>query len=76
MAVEKDKLVECIMEMNSNPDMMARYHNNPVEAAQAFGLAEADVALIANDDQAAIQARFRASGETLMQSKMVATHTP
>ena len=52
-----DKLVEYVVELNTNPDALAKHQANSEAAAKAFGLDEADVKLITDENVDAIKAR-------------------
>lgn len=56
-----DTLVKYMMELNTNPEALAKHEANPEQSARDFGLSEDDVKLIASQDVAAIQKRLDAS---------------
>lgn len=58
MPTKKDKLVEYMVELNSNADLMAKHNADPAAAAKAYGLDSHDINLIVNNDFEAIKERF------------------
>ncbi|MDP2562302.1 hypothetical protein [Psychrobium sp. 1_MG-2023] len=56
-----DLLVEYVLELNSNPEALAAHEANPEQAARDFGLDEADIQLILDQDVAEIQKRCDSS---------------
>lgn len=61
----KDKLVEYVVELNSNPAALEKHHENIEKAAQEFGLEESDVKLMTTQDTDAIKERCSAcTGDT------------
>ena len=53
----KDKLVEYVVELNTNPAALEKHHENIEKAAQDFGLEESDVKLMTTQDTGAIKER-------------------
>ena len=53
----KDKLVEYVVELNTNPAALEKHHENIEKAAQDFGLEESDVKLMTTQNVDAIKER-------------------
>jgi len=56
-----DKLVEYMVEINSNPEALAAHKAKPEQAAKDFGLSEEEVQLIAEQNVDQIQQRCDSS---------------
>ena len=56
----KDKLVEYVVELNTNPAALEKHHENIEKAAQEFGLDESDVKLMTTQNTSAIKERCAA----------------
>lgn len=56
-----DRLVEYIIELNENPDALEKHNADPEAAAANFGLDEADINLIRNQDVEEIKRRCESS---------------
>jgi len=67
----KDKLVEYVVELNTNPAALEKHHENIEKAAKDFGLDESDVKLMTTQDTDAIKERC-ASCESDTQNHIVA----
>jgi len=65
-----DKLVEYVIELNTNPEALKKHNENPERAAADFGLDKKDIAVISNQDTQEIKRRCEsAPGD--VKSKMV-----
>jgi len=53
----KDKLVEYVVELNTNPAALEKHHEDIEKAAKDFGLDESDVKLMTTQDADAIKKR-------------------
>jgi hypothetical protein len=53
----KDKLVEYVVELNTNPEALEKHQANSKTAAQEFGLEQEDVKLITDENVDEIKAR-------------------
>jgi len=56
-----DKLVEYVIELNTNPEALKKHNENPEIAAADFGLCETDVSIIANQDTEEVKKRCASS---------------
>jgi len=56
-----DKLVEYMVELNTNPEALQNHNADPIKAAADFGLDKNDVELIKNQDVAEIKRRCESS---------------
>jgi len=56
-----DKLVEYMVELNTNPDALKKHDADPIKAAADFGLEDKDIELIKNQDVEEIKKRCESS---------------
>jgi len=56
-----DKLVEYIIELNESPEALEKHNADPETAAAEFGLDDADIEIIKNQDVEEINKRCDAS---------------
>jgi hypothetical protein len=69
-----DKLCEYLLDLNERPELLAKHNADPLGAARDYGLDEADIALIDDENYDEIKSRFNQKAAA---AQLVATfHTP
>lgn len=59
-----DRLVEFVQELDTNPELLAKYKASPKEVAEAYGLEPKDIELLLSNDMDALEKRFEIEGIT------------
>lgn len=56
--MSNDRLVDFIQELDTNPDLLKKYQENPKETAEKYGLEPSDVKVVVENNQTEINKRF------------------